>query len=138
VPAFCAYAPFLALLPIFKSILEVLFCEGVQHLLRFCLDHLNNVQMVAFQFYLQSRKQREVGWVEGPWCQRKSWTCFWLCSSLVSPFLVWVSLYHLPLDPAATTAVKMAAPVPEMMDNYWLGKALETISHYIHAACRPW
>jgi hypothetical protein len=26
---FCAYVPFLALLPLFKFILEVLFCEGV-------------------------------------------------------------------------------------------------------------
>jgi hypothetical protein len=31
------YAPFPALLPLFKCILQVLFCEGVQHRLRFCL-----------------------------------------------------------------------------------------------------
>jgi hypothetical protein len=55
----------------FKYILEVVFCEGVQHHLRFCLDPLNCVKMAAFQFYLQSGKQRklwrgqvrQVGWV---------------------------------------------------------------------------
>jgi hypothetical protein len=39
------------------------FCEGVQHRLRFCLDHIDCVKMAAFQFYLQSGKQRNVGWV---------------------------------------------------------------------------
>jgi hypothetical protein len=38
-------------------------CEGVQQRLRFCLDHLNYVKMAAFQFYLQSGKQRKVGWL---------------------------------------------------------------------------
>jgi hypothetical protein len=38
-------------------------CEGVQHRWRFCLHYLNCVKMAGFQFYLQSRKQREVGWV---------------------------------------------------------------------------
>jgi hypothetical protein len=61
---FRAYAPFLALLPFFKCILEVVFYECVQHSLQFCLDHLNNVKMVAFQFYLQSGKQGKVEWVE--------------------------------------------------------------------------
>jgi hypothetical protein len=28
------------------------------------LDHLSYVKMAAFQFYLQSGKQRKVGWVE--------------------------------------------------------------------------
>jgi hypothetical protein len=37
--------------------------EGVQHRLRFCLDHIICVKMAAFQFYLQSGKQRKVGWV---------------------------------------------------------------------------
>jgi hypothetical protein len=37
---FCAYAPFLALLPCFKCILEVVFCEGVQYNLRFFLETL--------------------------------------------------------------------------------------------------
>jgi hypothetical protein len=36
---------------------------SVQHCLLFCLDHLICVKMAAFQFYLQSRKQRTVGWV---------------------------------------------------------------------------
>jgi hypothetical protein len=37
------------------------FSEGVQHRLRFCLDHFNCVKMAAFHFYLQSVKQRKVG-----------------------------------------------------------------------------
>jgi hypothetical protein len=48
---------------IFKCILEAMFCEGVQHLLRFYLDHLNCVKMAAFQFCIQSGKQRRVGCV---------------------------------------------------------------------------
>jgi hypothetical protein len=44
------------------------FCEGVQHRLRFCLDHPNCVKMAAFYFYLQSRKQRKVGWVGDDSC----------------------------------------------------------------------
>jgi hypothetical protein len=60
---FGEYAPFLSLLPISKCILEVVFCEAVQHCLRFCLDRLSCVKMAAFQFYLQSGKQRKAGWV---------------------------------------------------------------------------
>jgi hypothetical protein len=60
---FRAYAPFPVLLPFLKCILEVMFCEGVQHRLRFCLDHLNCVKMGVFQFYLQSEKQKKVRWV---------------------------------------------------------------------------
>jgi hypothetical protein len=56
---FHAYTPFPALLTFFKRILEVVFCEGVQH----CLDHLSCVRMTAFQFFLQSGKQGNVGWV---------------------------------------------------------------------------
>jgi hypothetical protein len=52
-------------------ILEVVFCEGVQHRLRFCLDHLNYVKLEAYRFYFQSSKQEcRVG---GEW---KS-CCFW-------------------------------------------------------------
>jgi hypothetical protein len=54
--------PFLEILPFFKCILEVVFCKDVQHHLRFCLNHLNRVKTEAFQFYLQSGKQRKVGW----------------------------------------------------------------------------
>jgi hypothetical protein len=36
------------------------FCEGVQHRLRFCLNHLNCVKMAVFQFYFQLGKQRKV------------------------------------------------------------------------------
>jgi hypothetical protein len=43
--------------------MEVVLCVGVQHRLRFCLDHLNCVKMAAFQFYIQSGTQRKVGWV---------------------------------------------------------------------------
>jgi hypothetical protein len=39
------------------------FCEGVYHRLRFCLDHLSCVKMAVFQFHLQSGKQRKIGWV---------------------------------------------------------------------------
>jgi hypothetical protein len=60
---FLAYAAFPATLPFFKCILEVVFCEGVQHSLRFCLNHLTCVKMAAFQFYLESGKQREIVWV---------------------------------------------------------------------------
>jgi hypothetical protein len=58
---FCTYAPFSAILPFLKCILEVVLCEGVQHRLRFCFDHLNSVKMTAFQFCLQSGKKRKVG-----------------------------------------------------------------------------
>jgi hypothetical protein len=43
-----AYAHFPALLPIFKCIPEVVFCEGVQHRPRFCLYLLTCVKMAAF------------------------------------------------------------------------------------------
>jgi hypothetical protein len=46
---------------IFKCILQVVFCEGVQHCLRFSLGHLSCVKMTVFKFYLQSGKQRKVG-----------------------------------------------------------------------------
>jgi hypothetical protein len=45
----------------FKCILEVLFCEGVQQRLRFCLDHLSCASMAAFQFYLQSGEKEKQG-----------------------------------------------------------------------------
>jgi hypothetical protein len=40
-----------------------LFCEGVQHRLRFCLDHLSCDKMAVFQSYLQSGKRRKLGLV---------------------------------------------------------------------------
>jgi hypothetical protein len=40
-----------------------MFYERVQHRLPFCLDPLNCVKMMALQFYLQSGKQKKVGWV---------------------------------------------------------------------------
>jgi hypothetical protein len=59
----CAYALFPVLLPFFKCILEVVFCESVLHCLRLCLDHISCVKIAAFQLYLQSGNQRKVGWV---------------------------------------------------------------------------
>jgi hypothetical protein len=54
---------FPAILPFLKRILEVVFCESVQHHMRFCLDHFNCVKMAIFQSYLQSEEQRKVEWV---------------------------------------------------------------------------
>jgi hypothetical protein len=45
---FRAYALFPVLLH-FKCILEVAFCDGFQHRLRFCLDHLSRVKMADLQ-----------------------------------------------------------------------------------------
>jgi hypothetical protein len=56
---FRMYAQFKVLLSFFKCTLKAMFCEGVQY----CLGHLNCVKLAAFQFYLQSGKQRKVGWV---------------------------------------------------------------------------
>jgi hypothetical protein len=60
---FRAYAPFPPILPFLNCILEVVFCDDVQHRIRFCPQHLNCVNMAAFQFYLQSGKQKKVGGV---------------------------------------------------------------------------
>jgi hypothetical protein len=49
----------------FKYILEVVFCEGVQHHPQFCLDHLSCVKTAAFQLYLHLGQQRKVRQVEG-------------------------------------------------------------------------
>jgi hypothetical protein len=46
---------------IFKCLLEVLFCEGVQHRLPFYLNNLSCAEMAAFHSHLQSGKQRKVG-----------------------------------------------------------------------------
>jgi hypothetical protein len=62
---FRAYVPFPALLSFFKFILEVLLFKGAQHCLRFCLNHLNYIKMVAFQFYLRSGNQGTVEWGGG-------------------------------------------------------------------------
>jgi hypothetical protein len=47
----------------FKCILNVVFCEGGQHRLRFCLDHLGCVKMAALQFYLQQENREKL---QGP------------------------------------------------------------------------
>jgi hypothetical protein len=47
VAPFCSYAPFPALLPLFKCILEVVFREGVQHCLHFCLSYLSHFKVVG-------------------------------------------------------------------------------------------
>jgi hypothetical protein len=59
-----AYVTFPNSFTILKCTLEVVFCESVQHSLRFCLNHFNYVKMAALQFYPQSKKQRKVWWVE--------------------------------------------------------------------------
>jgi hypothetical protein len=72
---FCAYAPVPVLLPFLNASWK--FCDGVQHRMRFCLDHLNCVKMTALKFYLHSGKQRKVGWVE------KTVVLLWVKNSLV-------------------------------------------------------
>jgi hypothetical protein len=63
--------PFPALLTFFKCNLEVVVYESVQRCLRFYLSHLNCVKMGAFQFYLQSGKQKSrVGGEKGSVRQR--------------------------------------------------------------------
>jgi hypothetical protein len=47
---------------IFKCILQVVFCEGVQHRLRFCLDHLNCVKMAAFGSIFNWGNRDKYGW----------------------------------------------------------------------------
>jgi hypothetical protein len=74
---FYTYTLFPALLPFLKCILEVVFFDGVQHHLQFCLDHLNCAVMEAYQFYLQSGKQRKVG------CVRMKVMLFLVKNSLV-------------------------------------------------------
>jgi hypothetical protein len=58
VVSFRAYAPFPALLPFLKCILDVVFRKGIQHRLRFCLDYLYCVKLATFHFYLQSGKHK--------------------------------------------------------------------------------
>ncbi len=60
VVAFHTYTSVPAILPFLKCILEAMFCEGVQHCLHFCLDHLNCVRLAAFQLHLQSKEQRKI------------------------------------------------------------------------------
>jgi hypothetical protein len=64
---FHMYSWLTALLPLFKCILEVLFCDSVQHCLKFCLDRLNCFKMVAIQLGKQRKVVGEqvwrVGWV---------------------------------------------------------------------------
>jgi hypothetical protein len=76
---FRVFAPFPSLLPFFKCIVKVVFCEGSQHRLRFCLDHFICVKMATFQFYLQSGKQRKVA---GGQVRRVEWV--WDDSHVVS------------------------------------------------------
>jgi hypothetical protein len=52
------HAPSQELPPFSLCILEVVFCEGVQHRLRFCLDHLHYVKMAAFEFYLVKETEK--------------------------------------------------------------------------------
>jgi hypothetical protein len=47
---------------IFKDSVEVVFCEGVQHCLQFCLSPQLR-HNGGLQFYFQSGKQKKVRWV---------------------------------------------------------------------------
>jgi hypothetical protein len=49
-------------MPFFKCILEIVFCEGVQHCLLFCLNHLICVICVPFSF-ICNWENRKIGWV---------------------------------------------------------------------------
>jgi hypothetical protein len=60
---FRAYAPSLAFLQFFKCILEVMFCEGVQHHLQFCFSHIISVKTADFQFLSSIREREKVGWM---------------------------------------------------------------------------
>jgi hypothetical protein len=55
---FHVYAPIPVLLLLFKCILEVVLCEGVQHHLQFCLHRLNCVKMPVSSIG-GNRKDRE-------------------------------------------------------------------------------
>jgi hypothetical protein len=59
VTPFRAYAPFQSLLPSIECILQVVFFEGVQHRLRFFLDHLNCVKKDGLSF-LSSIRETEM------------------------------------------------------------------------------
>jgi uncharacterized Fe-S radical SAM superfamily protein PflX len=60
-----AYAAFPAFLPFLKCTLEVVFCESIQHRLRFSLDQHICTKLATHQFHLQSEKQKKIEWV-GP------------------------------------------------------------------------
>jgi hypothetical protein len=55
-------APFPALLPLFQCMLEVVFWEGVQHRLRFFLDHLI-VSKWRPSSFIFNQGNRKLGWV---------------------------------------------------------------------------
>jgi hypothetical protein len=57
------YASFPAHLTFLNASWKSLFCEDVQHCLRFSLDHLSCVKMAACQFYLQPGRRRKLWWV---------------------------------------------------------------------------
>jgi hypothetical protein len=58
VGSFREYVPFSAFFHLFKCILQVVLCEGVQHRIRFCLDHLNCVKIKGFQSGKQKSRKR--------------------------------------------------------------------------------
>jgi hypothetical protein len=55
------------------------FSEGVQHRLRFCLDHLSRIKMAAFHF-ISSQSQSHIATdgqsVSMSWCRAQLWD-FW-------------------------------------------------------------
>jgi hypothetical protein len=57
-----AYAPFQALLPFFNAP-GIVFYEGVQHHLRFYLDHLSCVKLTGGEMEMSRGQVRQVEWV---------------------------------------------------------------------------
>jgi hypothetical protein len=60
-----AYELFPELLSFFKSIQEVMFCEGVRHHLQFCLNHLNCVKIIVSSIIETERSHRGSSLVSG-------------------------------------------------------------------------
>jgi hypothetical protein len=73
---FCAYAPFPALLPFLKFILEVVLCEGVQHCLRFCLSHLSYIETAVSSIGKTEKSHRRPSQMSRVSGGRQSF-CFW-------------------------------------------------------------
>lgn len=59
---FHAHAPFPALLPCLKCILEIVFCACVPHRLWFCLGQLSCVKMAVSSFG-ETEKFRRIRWI---------------------------------------------------------------------------
>jgi hypothetical protein len=61
---FCIYTPFPSASAIFlKCMLEIMFCEGVQHALQFCPDHLSFVRMLGNRKVTRAKSDKLISWV---------------------------------------------------------------------------